>query len=72
VRTDTRDTSLLLLLLLVFAVGASGYVLREGMKEVSTTAILLYCYTTVLFICHIVCPRTSKTVKLALQCSIAN
>jgi hypothetical protein len=35
VRTDTRDTSLLLLLLLVFAVGASGYVLREGMKEVS-------------------------------------
>jgi hypothetical protein len=45
VRTDTRDTSLLLLLLLVFAVGASGYVLREGMKEVSTAAILLCFYT---------------------------
>jgi hypothetical protein len=51
VRTDTRDTSLLLLLLLVFAVGASGYVLREGMKEVSAT-VLRYCYAAVFFILH--------------------
>ena len=47
VRTDTRDTSLLLLLLLIFAVSASGYVLKEGMKEVRLSTIwgFTMCYS---------------------------
>ncbi|KAG5184553.1 hypothetical protein JKP88DRAFT_354404 [Tribonema minus] len=74
VRTDTRDTSLLLLLLLVFAVSASAYVLREGMKEgmkegnkMSRYQLLLHC---MLIITSVIPPELPMQMALAVNSSL--
>lgn len=70
VRTDTKDTTMLLLLLLVFAVGASGYVLREGMAadaKRSKYQLLLHC---ILIITSVIPPELPMQMALAVNSSL--
>ncbi|CAN0039405.1 unnamed protein product, partial [Hapterophycus canaliculatus] len=70
VRTDTRDTVLLLLLLLVFAVSASGYVLKEGMKDSAKRSkyqLLLHC---ILIVTSVIPPELPMQMALAVNSSL--
>ena len=69
VRTDTRDTALLLLLLLVFAVAASGYVLKKGMEDgdKSKYQLLLHC---VLIITSVIPPELPMQMALAVNSAL--
>eukprot|EP00752_Nemacystus_decipiens_P010629 g9467.t1 len=70
VRTDTRDTVLLLLLLLVFAVSASGYVLHEGMKDSAKRSkyqLLLHC---ILIVTSVIPPELPMQMALAVNSSL--
>ncbi|CAM9406446.1 unnamed protein product, partial [Phaeothamnion confervicola] len=70
VRTDTRDTALLLLLLLAFAVCSSGYVLHEGMKsgnKRSKYELLLHC---VLIVTTVIPPELPMQMALAVNSSL--
>jgi cation-transporting ATPase 13A1 len=71
VRGDVKDTSLLLLLLLVFAVCSSGYVLHEGMKEGaprrSRYQLLLHC---ILIITSVIPPELPMQMALAVNSSL--
>ncbi|CAM9468711.1 unnamed protein product, partial [Choristocarpus tenellus] len=70
VRTDTKDTVRLLLLLLVFAVSASGYVLREGMKDGSKRSkyqLLLHC---ILIVTSVIPPELPMQMALAVNSSL--
>lgn len=70
VRTDTKDTVLLLLLLLVFAVSASGYVLHEGMKDSAKRSkyqLLLHC---ILIVTSVIPPELPMQMALAVNSSL--
>lgn len=70
VRTDTKDTVRLLLLLLVFAVSASGYVLREGMKDATKRSkyqLLLHC---ILIVTSVIPPELPMQMALAVNSSL--
>ncbi|CAB1105130.1 unnamed protein product [Ectocarpus sp. CCAP 1310/34] len=70
VRTDTRDTVLLLLLLLVFAVSASTYVLIEGMKDSAKRSkyqLLLHC---ILIVTSVIPPELPMQMALAVNSSL--
>lgn len=70
VRTDTKDTVLLLLLLLVFAVSASGYVLNEGMKDSAKRSkyqLLLHC---ILIVTSVIPPELPMQMALAVNSSL--
>eukprot|EP00903_Cladosiphon_okamuranus_P009432 g8993.t1 len=70
VRTDTKDTVLLLLLLLVFAVSASGYVLNEGMKDAAKRSkyqLLLHC---ILIVTSVIPPELPMQMALAVNSSL--
>ena len=69
VRTDTRDTALLLLLLLVFAIAASGYVLKKGMEagDKSKYQLLLHC---VLIITSVIPPELPMQMALAVNSAL--
>lgn len=70
VRTDTKDTVRLLLLLLIFAVTASGYVLNEGMKEAhrrSKYQLLLRC---ILIVTSVIPPELPMQMALAVNSSL--
>ena len=70
VRTDTRDTVLLLLMLLVFAVSASGYVLNEGMKDSAKRSkyqLLLHC---ILIVTSVIPPELPMQMALAVNSSL--
>lgn len=70
VRTDSKDTVRLLLLLLVFAVTASSYVLREGMKESNKRSkyqLLLHC---ILIVTSVIPPELPMQMALAVNTSL--
>lgn len=70
VRTDTKDTVRLLLLLFIFAVTASGYVLREGMKDThkrSKYQLLLRC---ILIVTSVIPPELPMQMALAVNSSL--
>lgn len=70
VRTDSKDTVRLLLLLLVFAVTASSYVLREGMKESNKRSkyqLLIHC---ILIVTSVVPPELPMQMALAVNTSL--
>lgn len=66
---DTRDTALLLLFLLVFALTASGYVLYKGMEEgrQSKYQLLLQC---ILIITSVIPPELPMQTALAVNASL--
>ena len=67
IRTDTKDTVRLLLLLLVFAVSASSYVLWEGMKDSAKRSkfqLLLHC---VLIVTSVIPPELPMQMALAVN-----
>mmetsp|Transcript_6291 Transcript_6291/g.9492 ORF Transcript_6291/g.9492 Transcript_6291/m.9492 type:complete len:1517 (+) Transcript_6291:72-4622(+) len=66
---DTRDTVLLLLLLLVFALSASGYVLYKGMQDDSRSKyqLLLHC---ILIITSVIPPELPMQTALAVNASL--
>lgn len=70
VRTDTKDTVRLLLLLLVFAVSASSYVLWEGMKDSAKRSkyeLLLHC---ILIVTSVIPPELPMQMALAVNSSL--
>jgi len=69
VRGDTRDTVLLLFLLLVFALTASGYVLYRGMLENTRSRyqLLLHC---ILIVTSVVPPELPMQTALAVNNSL--
>lgn len=70
VRTDTKDTVRLLLLLLVFAVSSSSYVLWEGMKDSTKRSkyqLLLHC---VLIVTSVIPPELPMQMALAVNSSL--
>lgn len=70
VRTDSKDTVRLLLLLLVFAVTASSYVLREGMKESNKRSkyqLLIHC---ILIVTSVIPPELPMQMALAVNTSL--
>lgn len=70
IRTDTKDTVRLLLLLLVFAVSASSYVLWEGMKDSAKRSkfqLLLHC---VLIVTSVIPPELPMQMALAVNSSL--
>ena len=70
IRTDTKDTVRLLLLLLVFAVSASSYVLWEGMKDSAKRSkfqLLLHC---VLIVTSVIPPELPMQMALAVNPSL--
>jgi manganese-transporting P-type ATPase len=69
VRGDTRDTVLLLLLLLVFALSASGYVLYHGMQDGrrSKYQLLLHC---ILIVTSVIPPELPMQTALAVNASL--
>ena len=69
VHSDTRDTALLLLLLLVFALSASGYVLYKGMQQgtQSRYQLLLHC---ILIITSVIPPELPMQTALAVNSSL--
>lgn len=70
VRTDTKDTVRLLLLLLIFAVSASGYVLNEGMKGHTSRSkyqLLLHC---ILIVTSVIPPELPMQMALAVNTSL--
>lgn len=70
VRTDTKDTVRLLLLLLIFAVSASGYVLNEGMKAHTNRSkyqLLLHC---ILIVTSVIPPELPMQMALAVNTSL--
>lgn len=69
VRTDTRDTALLLLLLLLFAIAASGYVLKKGMErgDKSKYQLLLHC---VLIVTSVIPPELPMQMALAVNSAL--
>lgn len=70
VRTDTKDTIRLVLLLLVFAVSASSYVLWEGMKDSTKRSkyqLLLHC---ILIVTSVIPPELPMQMALAVNSSL--
>jgi manganese-transporting P-type ATPase len=69
VRGDTRDTVLLLLLLLIFALSASGYVLYHGMQDGrrSKYQLLLHC---ILIVTSVIPPELPMQTALAVNASL--
>ena len=66
---DTRDTALLLLFLLIFALSASGYVLIHGMRDGSRSKyqLLLHC---ILIITSVIPPELPMQTALAVNASL--
>lgn len=64
-----RDTALLLLLLLIFAIAASGYVLKKGMEDgnKSKYQLLLHC---VLIITSVIPPELPMQMALAVNSAL--
>ena len=69
VRGDTRDTVLLLLFLLVFALIASGYVLHRGMQDGTRSRyqLLLHC---ILIVTSVIPPELPMQTALAVNNSL--
>ena len=69
VRPDTRDTTLLLLFLLIFALSASGYVCLKGWEdgERSKYELLLHC---ILIITSVIPPELPMQMALAVNSSL--
>jgi len=69
VRGDVRDTAILLLLLLCFAVASSAYVLNEGMhdEDRSKYELLLHC---ILIITSVVPPELPMQMALAVNTAL--
>lgn len=69
VRPDTKDTTYLLLLLLVFALSASGYVCLKGWEdgERSKYELLLHC---ILIITSVIPPELPMQMALAVNSSL--
>lgn len=66
---DTRDTALLLLILLVFALSASGYVLYKGMQDGTRSRyqLLLHC---ILIVTSVIPPELPMQTALAVNASL--
>ncbi|CAM9525157.1 unnamed protein product [Heterosigma akashiwo] len=69
VRGDARDTALLLLLLLCFAVGSAAYVLAHGMEDEdrSKYELLLHC---ILIVTSVVPPELPMQMALAVNTAL--
>ncbi len=68
VSSDTKETLLLVLMLLVFALTASGYVLKRGLEEKRDQFdLLLHC---IMIITNVVPPELNMHLSLAVNASI--